>query len=169
MHEYANGRRMLAERIINNKSDSIGFLCSNFLTWLLMLGLSYLLALFGVSQPLTFFIIIMVLQLIPSMYKFIAYKRHGLYTLGQTIGYIIGSYVIVAILYPGLTAIFAAIFQADFFFVFLIVSLVLSVVETILTLVDHKVSPRDSEDLSAEEAFYLMTGHELSEIDPYHR
>lgn len=169
MRQYASGRRMLAERIINNKSDSIGFLCSNFMTWLLVLGISYLLALFRLSQSLTFFVIIMVLQVIPSTYKFIAYKRYDLFTLGQTIGYLIGGYIVVAILYPGLTAIFAAIFQADFFFVFLIVSLVLSVIETVLTLVDHKIKPRDSEDLSGEEAFYLLTGHELSEIDPYHR
>ena len=115
---------------ITDRAEYYSNLVNSIFTWLLFLGLSYLIGLCGFSRLRIFAFIIFVTQLIPTFYQCFALLENDFIPLRTALFCIVTDFLIICTLYIAVPALIALFFEIDLLLALAIVSAALSLTET---------------------------------------
>ena len=127
----SDNERLQQVQDIVDRSEYLADLVSNIFTWLVSLGVCYLVSLLGVPRLRLFAMVVTVIQFIPNTYRYTSFWEIDLISFGTMLLYVIGGILVTCVLYIAIPMLIALFFEIDLYLSITIVSLVISIVETV--------------------------------------
>lgn len=127
----SDNERLQQVQDIVDRSEYLADLVSNVFTWLVSLGVCYLVSLLGVPRLRLFAMVITIIQFIPNTYRYTSFWEIDLIPFGTMLLYVIGGILVSCVFYIAIPMLVALFFEIDLYLSITIVSLVVSIVETV--------------------------------------